>query len=162
MNDSHSLGGKGKPTAEERLVKWCADHYVAPTDRYELIDIFSAAEQAVREPLHELLNACDVHAQRGYTYQIRKTDNPLMPYEVVMRELLDTSEEHVLSLEREVERLKSENKALYGGGEQIAEEARAEGYREGMEEAAKHLEKMHDYPAAAAIRAKLDGGESET
>lgn len=53
-----------KPTAEERLVKWCADHYVAPIERYNLIEIFSDAEAAARaEGRREMRERCARRAE---------------------------------------------------------------------------------------------------
>lgn len=95
-----------KPTAEERLVKWCANHYVGPIDQEELVKIFkifSDAEAAAREPLCKML---------------------------------EVREKRIDELEREVERLKAHDGPREQLEEALKlEAARAEGYRAGLEEA---------------------------
>ena len=94
---------------------------------------------------------------------------------------MEQIERHIDYLEREVERLRARIRTLESNLPVCCEAARAEGYREGMEEAAKlpmpkdpningWVAILTEFGAfktgwrryAAAIRAKLDEGESET
>jgi flagellar biosynthesis/type III secretory pathway protein FliH len=129
------------PTAEEKLEEALAKFVAQPWVKDDIRLCLRAAEAAAREPLEQVLNELHVLSSQGKMVAVERTGNPHLPYRYSIVKYLDTSEKHVHTLEQRIGELEKDKERLKAGPlmsiREAREAARAEGRREGLEEAAK-------------------------